>query len=68
MIDLGDTQYFLGIQVYQSSFTIFITQSKYINDILAMFSMNDCKLVDTSVVLGTKLIKENYTPLVDSTM
>ena len=34
MSDLGDMQYFLGMQVQQSSSYIFITQSKYVDDML----------------------------------
>lgn len=31
------------------------------------FSMKDCKPIDTLVVLGTKLMKEDSTPLMDAT-
>ena len=39
---------------------IFITQSKYVKEILKTFGMVDCKLVGTPMVTGCKLSKEDY--------
>lgn len=62
MSDMGDMQYFLGIRVQQSSNGIFITQTKYVDDMLAKFSLIDYKLIDTYVILSCKLMEEDSTP------
>jgi len=68
MSDLGELQYFLGMQIKQSAQGIFITQTKYVEDLLVRFAMQDCKPVGTPAVVGCKLMKEDYTPLVDATL
>ena len=42
MSDLGLRHYFLGIEVVQSSAGIFISQKKYVLEILNRFHMKDC--------------------------
>jgi hypothetical protein len=39
MTDLGLMRYFLGIEVHQSKTGIFISQSKYVHEILKRFNM-----------------------------
>ena len=41
MTDLGPMKYFLGIQVRQCKGEIFISQEKYLEDLLKRFQMND---------------------------
>lgn len=43
MTDLGLMKYFLGIEVNQFEIEIFISQSKYANDISRRFRMLNCK-------------------------
>ena len=45
--DLGSLNYFLGIQVCRFSDDIFLSQSKYMTDILTRLNMVDCKPVAT---------------------
>lgn len=59
MIDLGLTKYFLGIEVEQSEKWIFICQNKYAKGLLKRSKMENCKLVPTLVVTGTKLSKDD---------
>jgi len=47
MKDLGGLKYFLGIEVLRSNKGIFISQRKYIIDLLAETGMVDCKPADT---------------------
>ena len=47
MKDLGGLKYFLGIEVLRSNKGIFISQRKYIMDLLAETGMVDCKPTDT---------------------
>ncbi|XP_016207148.1 uncharacterized protein LOC107647592 [Arachis ipaensis] len=55
MKDLGRLKYFLGIEVLQSSKGIFISQRKYILDLLAETRMVDCKSIDTPMQVNHKL-------------
>ena len=43
----GEIKFFLGLQIIQQSEGIFITQSKYIKEVLKIFKMEDSKLVGT---------------------
>ena len=38
---------------------IFISQDKYVNEVLERFNMHDCKAAITPTVMGLKLSKEN---------
>jgi len=49
MKDLGGLKYFLGIEVLRSNKGIFISQRKYIMDLLAETGMVDCKPIDTPI-------------------
>ena len=55
MTDLGLMKYFLGMQVKQAKGKIFISQEKYIEDILKKFYMADCKPVNTPMMLNENL-------------
>ena len=47
MKSLGDLKYFLGIEVVRSKHSIFLSQRKYILDLLAETRILDCKPIDT---------------------
>ena len=47
---LGELTFFLGLQVYQTDEGIFISQTKYIKDMLKNFKMEDSKVVGTPMV------------------
>jgi hypothetical protein len=55
----GELTFFLGLQICQSSQGIFISQTKYIKEILKRFRMEDCKLVITPMQTSCKLIKDD---------
>ena len=65
---LGELTFFLGLQVYQTDEGIFISQTKYIKDMLKKFKMEDSKLVGTHMVTGCKLSKDDEYLEVDHTM
>eukprot|EP00253_Pinus_taeda_P006858 PITA_06858 len=59
MTDMGLLRYFLGIEVEQSENGIFISQVKYVNELLERFNMQDCKVAIPPIVMGLKLSKED---------
>jgi len=50
MKNLGDLKYFLGVEVARSSKGIFLSQRKYVLDLLKEIGMLGCKHVDTPIV------------------
>jgi Reverse transcriptase (RNA-dependent DNA polymerase) len=57
MTDLGLMKYFLGLEVRQGKYGIFISQKAYAKVILKKNKMEECNLVVTPMELGTKLSK-----------
>ena len=54
---LGELSLFLGLQIRKSNQRIFISQTKYIIEMIKRFRMGDCKPVNTPVETSCKLIK-----------
>jgi len=63
--DLGTLKYFLGIEVARSKHGIFISQRKYILDLLKETGMLRCKATDNPVEVNVKLSECGESPLVD---
>jgi hypothetical protein len=55
MKNLGGLKYFLGIEVARSNQGIFLSQRKYILDLLSEVGLLECKPVDTPIVQNHKL-------------
>ncbi|CAL2237756.1 unnamed protein product [Prunus armeniaca] len=55
MKSLGDLKYFLGIEVARSKHGIFLSQRKYVLDLLTETGMLDCKPIDTPSEQNHKL-------------
>ncbi|XP_034217334.1 uncharacterized mitochondrial protein AtMg00810-like [Prunus dulcis] len=53
--DLGSLKYFLGVEVTRSKHGLFLSQRKYVMDLLADTGMLDCKPADTPIVENHKL-------------
>jgi hypothetical protein len=62
---IGELSYFLGLQVKQSSAGIFISQEKYLKEMLKKFQMEDSSAISTPMVVGCKLSKDDISPDVD---
>jgi hypothetical protein len=56
---LGELSFFLGLQIHQSNQGIFISQTKYIREMLKRFRMEDCKPVITPMQTNCKLSKDD---------
>ena len=55
----GEIKFFVGLQVHQLKQGIFVTQSKYIKEVLKTFGLEDSKLVSTPKATGHKLSKND---------
>jgi hypothetical protein len=56
---LGELNLFLGLQICQCDKGIFISQTKYIREMLKKFGMEDCKPVSTPMQTSCKLRKDD---------
>ena len=64
----GEIKFFVGLQIQQSKNGIYITQSKYIKDILKKFGMEDSKLVGTPMFTRLKFTKDDDSKEVGQTL
>eukprot|EP00253_Pinus_taeda_P034851 PITA_34851 len=55
MTDLGYVHYYFGIEVTQHPKSIFLSQKKYIGDLLNRFGMTECNPLTTPVEQNLKL-------------
>jgi len=55
MKDLSDRHYFLGLQVVRTSFSVFLSQHKYISDLLRKFHFHTLKSMRAPCVSKTTL-------------
>jgi hypothetical protein len=62
---LGELSFFLGLQITQRPDGIFISQGKYLREMMKRFQMEDSKHVGTPMVTGCKLRKDDDSPDVD---
>jgi hypothetical protein len=56
---LGELSFFLGLQICQRNQGIFISQTKYIREMLKRFGMEDCKPIITPMQTSCKLSKDD---------
>ena len=68
MSTLGELTFFLSLQVSQSEKGIFISQTKYIKEMLKKFKMEEHKPISTPMVTGCKLSKDDESLEVYHTM
>jgi hypothetical protein len=67
MKDLGTLHCFLGLQILPLCDGFFISQSKYVMDLLACFNMDDFNPYATPFQSGVNIIKTFQTPIVNVT-
>ena len=68
MSDLGELTYFLGLQISRLHDGLFISQTKYVLDLLEKFKMLDYKPIPTPFQSRVKLTKECTSKKVDPTL
>jgi hypothetical protein len=62
---LGELSFFLGLHICQSKQGIFISQTKYIREMIKKFRMKDCKIVTTPMQTSCKLRKYDDSNSID---
>jgi len=62
---IGELSYFLGLQIIQNAEGLFLSQEKYLKEMLMIFQMEDLSPVSTPMIVGCKLRKENISSDVD---
>jgi hypothetical protein len=67
MSDLGPLRYFLGIEIFSTPEGFFLSQEKYIQDLLDRASLNDYRTAETPMELNVHLMTTDGEPLEDPT-
>ena len=62
---IGELSFFLGLRIIQSFEGLFLSQEKYLKEMLKRFQMEDSSSVSTPMVVGCKLSKDDPLPDVD---
>jgi hypothetical protein len=62
---LGELSFFLGLQIPQNNQGIFISQTKYIREMLKRFGMEDCKPIITPMQSSCNLSKDDDSKSID---
>ncbi|GKG01619.1 hypothetical protein Tco_0306324, partial [Tanacetum coccineum] len=65
MSSIGELTFFLGLQVKQKDDGIFISQDKYVSDILKKFDFSSIKIASTLMETNKALIKDEKAKDVD---
>ena len=66
MTDLGEMTLFLGMEIQQNEFGIFICQERYANKVLKKFAMENCKEIETPLAQNEKLCRDDGSHDVDA--
>ena len=64
----GEIKFFVGLQVHQLKYGIFVTQSKYIKEIIKIFGLEDSKPISTPMVTWQTLSKNDESAEVNQIM
>eukprot|EP00253_Pinus_taeda_P034159 PITA_34159 len=68
MKDLGSLHYCLGLEVCRDTGQTFLTQGKYVRNMLEKFGMDQCRSTTTPLQQNLKLSSDDGTTEVDATM
>ena len=62
---IGELSYFLGLQIKQMKYGTFVSQGKYIKDMLKKFGMDDAKAISTPIGTSGSLDSDASDNMVD---
>ena len=62
---MGELNFFLGLQIKQTSNDTLIHQHKYIKELLKKFGVDSSKPIDTPISPSTKLVTDDGSPSVE---
>ena len=62
---MGELNFFLGLQIKQTSNGTMIHQQKYVNELLKRFGMESAKPMDTPISPSTRLVMDDGSPSVN---
>ena len=62
---IREMKYFLGLQIVQNKEGIFISQTKYLKDLLKKFGLETCKPIGAPMVTRHKLSTKGETPTIE---
>ena len=65
---IGELSHFLGLQIIQKPEGLFLSQEKYLKEMLKKFQMEDTSPISTPMVNGCQLRKDDPSPEVDQKM
>jgi hypothetical protein len=68
MKDLGELHYCLGLEVWRNVGQTFVTQGKYVRELLRKFRMDQCKVVSVPMQQNLKLHLDDGSNEVDGTL
>ena len=63
---IGELSHFLGLQLSQTTAGMFISQAKYLKDMLIRYGMEDCAPMSTPMTTSFKLRKNDDSPPLDA--
>ena len=63
MTDIGLLHYFIGMEVYQSHGGIFLSQHRYLRQLLETYSMSNCRPLSYPMDPNSKLSREDNSPI-----
>jgi len=63
--DLGPLYYFLGMECHRTPSSLFLSQQKYIRDLLFWLKMDGIKPVSSPMATSCKLLKDGGKPFYD---
>ena len=62
---IGELNFFLGLQIKQTSNGTMIHQQKYVKELIKRFGMGLAKPIDTSISPSTRLVMDDGSPSVE---
>jgi len=68
MMDNCFMTYYLGIEIKQGEYGIFVNQEKFTKEIFKNFKMKDCAKVNTPIECGEKMSKNDKVEKINSTI